>query len=85
MPPKKRRINGMKTSYLLYSLLVSIWVFSDAKINDKSRWWAFGVFILPFITPYYFIKTRPLGKYWKYIGIWLFGFFVFHVTGSVFN
>ena len=68
--------------YALYSIFVSIWIFVDAPLQNVSRWWAFGAFIMPAITPYYFIKTRPVKKYWKYIGFWLLGFFVFHAIGT---
>ena len=73
----------MKISYFLYSLLVSIWIFTDAPIHKASRWWSIGAFILPLLVPYYFIKTRPQGKYWKYIGIWLLGFSLFYVAEFV--
>jgi len=68
----------MKVSYVLYSLLVSMWVFKDAPLHGRSRWWALFVFFLPILSPYYFVKTRPANKYWKYIGLWLLGFLIFH-------
>lgn len=75
----------MKISYIFYSLLVSIWIFTDAPIRRASRWgWSIGAFILPLLVPYYFIKTRPLKRYWKYIGIWLLGFIVFYGAESAF-
>jgi hypothetical protein len=74
----------MKVSYFLYSLLVSVWIFTDAPLYNRSRWWALFTFILPFLTPYYFIKTRPANKYWKYIGLWLLGFLIFHAVEVAF-
>jgi hypothetical protein len=73
----------VKVSYFLYSLFVSIWIFTGAPIHKASRWWSIGAFILPLLVPYYFIKTRPQ-KYWKCIGIWLLGFIVFNAAESVF-
>jgi len=67
----------MRLSYILYSLLLSAWIFIDAPIHNRSRWWALGIFILPILTPYYFVKTRPSNKYWKSIGLWALGFAVF--------
>lgn len=75
----------MKPEYFLYALLIAIWVFVDARKNNLSRWWALGVLILPIATPWYFIKARPSGKYWKNIGMWLLGFFVFHMAGPIFR
>lgn len=74
----------MKISYFLYSLLVSAWIFTDAPLYNRSRWWALGTFILPVLIPYYFVKTRPVNKYWKYIGLWVLGFVVFSAVESVF-
>ena len=74
----------MKISYFLYSLLVSVWIFTDAPFYNRSRWWALGTFILPLLTPYYFVKTRPSNKYWKFIGLWLLGFVVFYATEVAF-
>lgn len=75
----------MKISYFLYSLLVAAWIFTDAPIYNRSRWWAFGTFILPFLFLYYVVKTRPANKYWKYIGLWVLGFtFFFTVEDVVF-
>ncbi len=74
----------MTTYYVLYILLFSIWIFIDAPLQNVSRWWALGTLILPFLVPYYFIKTRPLKKYWKYIGLWVLGFFIFYAIGTVF-
>ncbi len=74
----------MKISYFLYSLLTSIWIFSDSRNHNVSRWWAIGTFILPVLVPYYLVKTRPHKKYWKYIGIWVLGFTLFFVVESVF-
>lgn len=75
----------MRISYFLYSFLVSIWIFTDAPIYKASRWrWSIGAFILPLLVPYYFIKTRPLKKYSKYIGIWLLGLIVFYGAEFVF-
>jgi hypothetical protein len=79
------RENHMNIFYFLYALLVGLWVLFDAPLHDKSRWWALGVFVLPLITPYYFVKTRPMGKYWKYIGLWILGFFIFHALSVVFR
>lgn len=73
----------MKISYFLYSLLVSAWIFTDAPIYNRSRWWALGTFILHLLIPYYFVKTRPSNKYWKYIGLWVLGFVVFSTVESV--
>jgi hypothetical protein len=74
----------MKISYLLYSLLVSAWIFTDAPLYNRSRWWSLGTFILPFLFPYYVIKTRPANKYWKYIGLWMLGIGIFSTAGVVF-
>jgi hypothetical protein len=74
----------MKISYFLYSLLVSAWIFTDAPLYNRSRWWALGTFILPLLIPYYFVKTRPANKYWKYIGLWILGFVVFSTVEAVF-
>lgn len=74
----------MKISYFLYSLLVSAWIFMDAPLYNRSRWWALGTFILPLLIPYYFVKTRPANKYWKYIGLWILGFVVFSTAEAVF-
>ncbi len=68
--------------YSVYVLIVAAWVFYDAPTFERSRWWALGVFAVPFITPIYFVKTRPAGKYWKLVGLWLAGFFVFHTIGT---
>jgi hypothetical protein len=72
----------MITYYGVYSLLVAIWVFKDAPQRNVSRWWALGTFILPLLVPYYIVKTRSSKSYWKYIGLWLVGFFVFHALGT---
>lgn len=72
----------MTTYYALYTILVSIWILKDAPLQNVSRWWALGA-LIPFLVPYYFLKTRPLKRYWKYIGLWLLGFFVFHAIGTV--
>ncbi|MGB4207163.1 MAG: hypothetical protein WBJ43_04155, partial [Smithellaceae bacterium] len=64
-------------------IFVSIWILKDAPLQNVSRWWALGALILPFLVPYYLIKTRPLNKYWKLIGLWLLGFFVIHAIGTV--
>ena len=73
----------MTIYYVLYSIFVSIWILKDAPLQNVSRWWALGALILPFLVPYYLIKTRPLNKYWKLIGLWLLGFFVIHAIGTV--
>ena len=73
----------MTIYYVLYSVFVSIWILKDAPLQNVSRWWALGALILPFIVPYYFVKTRPLNRYWKFIGLWLLGFFVIHAIGTV--
>jgi len=73
----------MTIYYVLYSIFVSIWILKDAPLQNVSRWWALGALILPFPVPYYLIKTRPLNKYWKLIGLWLLGFFVIHAIGTV--
>ena len=73
----------MKISYLIYGMLVAGWVITDAPIHNRSRWWALGIFILPFLAPYYFIKTRTSNNYWKLIGIWIVGFMVFQITESI--
>lgn len=73
----------MTTYYVLYALLVSMWIFRDAPLQNISRWWALGTLIFPFLVPYYFVKTRPIKRYWKYIGLWVLGFFIFHVIGTV--
>ena len=70
----------MKLSYLIYGFLVSGWVFTDAQVHNRSRWWALAILILPILTPYYLIKTRPSNKYWKLIVIWIVGFAAFHAA-----
>jgi hypothetical protein len=72
----------MATFYGIYSLLVSVWIFRDAPHFNVSRWWALGALILPLVTPFYFKKTRP-SNLSKCIGIWLLGFFIFHVIGVI--
>ena len=67
--------------YGIYSLLVALWVLKDASLRNLSRWWALGIFVLPFLFPYYILRTRPSNLYWKQIGLWLFGFFIFHTIG----
>lgn len=74
----------MQISYFLYSLLVSAWIFTDAPLHNHSRWWALGVFIIPIIIVYYFVKTRPAAEYWKCIGLWIIGFVVLFIAESVF-
>jgi hypothetical protein len=73
----------LKISYLIYGLLIAGWVFTDAPIRNRSRWWAIAVLVLPLLTPYYFVKTRPSNKYWKLIGIWVAGFLVFYTAATV--
>ena len=73
----------MTIYYALYSIFVSIWILKDAPLQNVSRWWALGTIILPLLVPYYFIKTRPLNRYWKLIGLWILGFFVIHAIGTV--
>jgi hypothetical protein len=73
----------MTTYYGLYCILVSIWIFKDAPLQNASRWWSLGSLFFPFLVPYYFIKTRPLNKYWRLIGLWLFGFFVATGVGTL--
>ena len=73
----------MTIYYVLYSVFVSIWILMDAPLQNVSKWWALGALILPFIVPYYFVKTRPLNRYWKFIGLWLLGFFIVHAIGTV--
>ena len=73
----------MNAFYELYALIIGVWVFYDAPAFGRSRWWwGFGVLFLPFMTPLYFIKTRPVGGYWKCIGLWLLGFFIVHFIGT---
>jgi len=72
----------MTIYYGIYSFFVAIWVLKDAPQYKVSKWWALGAFILPLLVPYYIIKTRPSKSYWKYIGCWLLGFFVFHALGT---
>ncbi|MCX5830569.1 MAG: hypothetical protein NT140_01515 [Deltaproteobacteria bacterium] len=72
----------MEIYYGLYCIFVSIWILIDTPLQKVSRWWAFGVLIMPLLVPYYFIKTRPVQKYRKYIGLWLLGFLVFHFIGT---
>lgn len=69
----------MTTYYGIYSLLVALWVLWDAPQHKLRRWWALG---MPFLFPYYVIKTRPSKTYWKHIGLWLLGFFVLHALGT---
>jgi hypothetical protein len=61
--------------------MVALWVLKDAPQRNLSRLWALGMFILPILFPYYIVRIRPSKTYWKYIGLWLFGFFVFHTLG----
>lgn len=73
----------MTIYYSLYSIFVSIWILKDAPLRGVSRWWALGALILPLLVPYYFIKTRPLNRYWKLIALWLLGFLLVHAIGTV--
>ena len=73
----------MTIYYALFSIFVSFWILKDAPLQNVSRWWALGTLISPFLVPYYFIKTRPLNRYWKLIGLWLLGFFVIYAIGTV--
>ncbi len=70
--------------YALYALLVALWTFVDAPQHGRSRWaWSLGTFAFPPLTPQYFARTLPAGKYWKYLGLWLFGFVLFYAVQGV--
>jgi len=71
----------VKVPVLLYDLLVSVWIYTDTPLYNRSRWWAFATFILPLLVPYYVVKTRPY-RYWKLIGLWLLGFFIAYIIGT---
>ncbi len=71
--------------YGIYSLLVALWVLKDAPFRNISKWWALGIFVLPILFPYYIVRTRPSNLYWKHIGLWLVGFFIFHTIGIAIN